>query len=106
MVLHSLICVRLCNLAERVVPGQVSLNEQNLVPVSSAQDLNISFMLWSRTSRFIILSMMTSNSVGSTVSQLRVHPTIGLNRAASADANAFTACNAVVFCGFLIGQGN
>jgi len=39
MVLHSLICVRLRDLAESVVPGQVSLNKQNLAPVFSTQDL-------------------------------------------------------------------
>ena len=55
---------------------------------------------WNRTSRFIMLSMITSK-IGSGESQLRVHPTIGLKRAARSLAKALTASIAVVFSGFL-----
>lgn len=44
---------------------------------------------------------LTVKSVGSAVSQLRVHPTIGLNRLARSVANWFTASIAVWLLGFL-----
>lgn len=44
-----------------------------------------------------IQQFLTSKSVGSEVSQLRVQPTTGLNRAAKSAAKAFTALTAVSF---------
>jgi len=55
---------------------------------------------WKRTSKVIMLSMITSK-IGSEEFQLRVHPTIGLKRAARSLAKALTASIAFVFSGFL-----
>jgi len=45
--------------------------------------------------------VLTRKSVGSETSQLRVHPTTGLKRAASIEANLLIALMAVWFLGFL-----
>jgi hypothetical protein len=55
---------------------------------------------WNRTSKVIMLSMITSK-IGSGESQLRVHPTMGSKRAARSLAKALTASIAVLFSGFL-----
>lgn len=47
----------------------------------------------------------TWKSVGSDVSQLLVHPTVGLKRSASLSAKVLTISTVVPFVGFLISGG-
>ncbi len=55
-----------------------------------------------KTSRFIILSMITVNRLGSLESQLRVHPTTGLYRFARYVAKELIAAIAVSLEEFLV----
>lgn len=96
LIVNCFICMRNCYLTQRVIPGKVGRNEEDIKVHHIVDDDLYQGSLFS-----LILQRcferITVKSVGSDVSQLRVHPTVGLNRAARSLAKALTPSIAVWF---------